>query len=61
MNASNGVGRVWSYAAAGAPTSQVLLRGRDGGYGDYAGVFTLDLDWDASSSGLDVGFRCAFR
>lgn len=61
MNAANGIGRIYSYAAAGAPTDRVLLRGGTGGNGDSVGVFTLHLDWSASTSGRNVGFRCAFR
>lgn len=61
MNASNGIGRVWSQAAAGATTDRVLLRGGSGVSGDGAGVFTMYLSWSSAASNRNVGFRCAFR
>ncbi|MDQ1343700.1 MAG: hypothetical protein QG650_420 [Patescibacteria group bacterium] len=58
MNASNGMGRIYSYPTGG--TNRVLLRGGGNG-GDHAGVFTLLLNWDAPFSYRNVGFRCALR
>jgi hypothetical protein len=59
MNASNGMGRIYSYPTGGS--NRVLLRGNYGNNGDYAGVFTMSLSWDAAISTRNVGFRCALR
>ena len=61
MNASNGMGRIWSEAAATATTDRVLRRGSSGDYGGHAGVFAMYLSWYSATSDRGVGFRCAFR
>jgi formylglycine-generating enzyme required for sulfatase activity len=58
-NATQGMGRVYSYNASEASPTRVLLRGGDWDTGVYAGAFSLSLNWDAGSQGSDVGFRCA--
>lgn len=55
-NSTQGIGQIhYSQGVA----NNVFLRG--GGWTDGAGtgVFALYLDWDASGSGSNVGFRCA--
>jgi hypothetical protein len=55
LNATNGIGRIYSYNTA----SNVFLRGGHAAREADAGVFTLHLYWDASSAFRTVGFRCA--
>ena len=59
MNATNGMGRFYSYPSGGA--NRVLLRGRGGTDEDYAGIYATYLLWGSAESAHYIGFRCAFR
>ena len=58
-NATQGMGRIYTYNGDYGSQSRVLLRGGCWGTGDNAGVFTLYLDWYTTSQHYTVGFRCA--
>jgi prepilin-type N-terminal cleavage/methylation domain-containing protein len=55
LNASNGIGRIYSSTI----TNGVFLRGGDARAGPTAGVFSSHLGLSAFGAGQTLGFRCA--
>jgi len=59
-NATQGMGRIYTYNGDTGSQSRVLLRGGgDWSYGSNAGAFALHLNWDTSAQHSYVGLRCA--
>ncbi|MDD2566026.1 MAG: hypothetical protein PHZ26_03725 [Candidatus Gracilibacteria bacterium] len=59
LNASKGIGRIWTYSSANTSTDRIFLRGGTWTDTSYTGIFTLKITRDSSNSYFGVGFRCA--
>jgi len=59
MNASNGIGRIYSYNTNNTTVDKVFLRGGGAYNSVYSGVFAMHLGWVATDQSHGVGFRCS--
>jgi hypothetical protein len=55
LNASNWIWRIYSYSTE----NNIFLRGGTADTTASSGLFSLYLNWTATSQGRDVGFRCS--
>ncbi len=57
MNANNGIGRIFSLSSW--LNTRIFMRWGDWEVLQYAGIYTLSLQWGASDADRTIGFRCA--